>query len=90
MKKGNPIKIEQLEVGKAYSIAMGGVAYFVVCEKTETFLRVDYPQRNNKHRMQIMNIADFQDREVNGAKYQHRFQERLNIKPLLVSNSLYN
>jgi hypothetical protein len=90
MKKGNAIAIEQLEVGKAYSIAFGGVAYFVVCEKTDTYVRVDYPKKANKYRMQIMKFADHQDREVNGVKYQHRYQERLTIKSVLVSNSLHN
>lgn len=80
MKKGNPIKIEQLEVGKNYSIAFGGVAYFIVLKKTESAVIVEYPKRNDKYRVQTFTFLDHQDKEINGVQYQHRYQERLAVK----------
>lgn len=92
-KKGNPIRIEEVEVGKAYSIAHGAVAYFVVLEKNADSIKVDYPKHPSpKYRIQTMFFADHQDKPIAGTPYfnRPRYQWRKTINPLIVSNSLHN
>ncbi len=93
LKKGPAIKIEELEVGKAYSIANGGVAYFVVLEKHSDRVKVDYPKHPvSKYRIQTLLFADHQDKPIAGTTYfsRSRYQWRKTINPIIKSNSIHN
>jgi hypothetical protein len=93
LRKGNPIRLEEVEIGKAYSIAHGGVAFFVVLEKNEDGVKVDYPKHpNQKYRIQTLLFADHKDKPIAGTLYfnRPRYQWRKTINYIITSNSIHN